>query len=367
MRSWLLIGLFTFFCGPPCTHALPFQDHQAPQITGDARQAEEFQKDRSLAKEYLNHEQASQAIPFLEKARSINGSDFANEYDLSQAYLLSGQLQKARAEASRLLTIRDNADVHTLLGDIETAAHSGEAAAAQYQIAAQMDPSEEHVFDFGQSLLGFGFESDAAIRIFSFGVEKYPKSVRLRIGLGAAYDIHGESDKAVQELCQAADMAPADPQPIDFLGKVPNVSPEMSKQVNQRLSRFLKTHPESASANYYVAHNLLDLWSREPSQDDLITGERLLRTAIRLDPKMTDAYFELGRLLEMKGRLNEAALAYEQAVKLDPARELYHYRLSYVYRVIGQPQRAKKELEAFQRLQSTQHAGDTEEMDRRSH
>jgi len=306
------------------------------------------------AKRYLSADKVSLAIPFLEKARSLNGSDYDNDYDLSQAYRRTGQLDKARAEARHLLTIRNTADVHTLLGEIETAAHSAKEAAAEYQIAAQMDPSEDRIFDFGRSLVGFG--SDADIKIFSYGVEKYPKSFLLRIGLGEAFDFHENYEKAAEILGQAMDLDPDDPRPIDFMGKLPLVSPETLKKVDQRYVQFLKAHPNNANANYFLARDLVDPRSGSPSEDDLANGERLLNTAIRLDPTMSEAYFELGRIREKKGQQNEAVLAYEHAVKLDPTQEKYHYRLMVGYRAIGEPQKAKREFQIFERLHTANEA-----------
>ncbi len=329
------------------------QAQQAPSSSGKGA-VQEFQETRSRAKGYLRADKTSLAIPFLEKARALKSSDYENGYDLSEAYLRTGQLGKARAEALHLLAIRNTADVHTLMGSIETAAHSPNAAAAEYQVAAQMDPSEDRIFDFGRSLIGL--ESDADIRVFSYGVQKYPKSFILRVGLGEAFDFHEDYEKAAEILCQAIDLDPDDPRPIDFLGKLPVVSPETAKQIDRRFSQFLQAHPDNANVNYYLARDLLNPKSGAPSEDDLANGERLLMAAIRLDPKIAEAYFELGRLRERKGQQNQAALAYEHAIRLDPSQERYHYHLSFVYRATGQAEKAKRELEVFQRLQAANEA-----------
>jgi tetratricopeptide (TPR) repeat protein len=351
----LLVGLFAIVSRPLASAVPRLQAEQLPSASVNLGN-EEFQNNRASAKQHLDAGQPARAVPFLEKARSLNPSDFANGYDLSKAYMQTGQLEKARAEATNLLRIRDTADVHTLLGDIETVAQSPKAAAAQYQIAAQMDPSEDRIFDFGQSLLTF--ESDAAIRIFSYGVEKYPKSSRLRIGLGAAFEVHGNSDKAAEALCQAVDMNPADPTPIDFLGGLLNVSPQAAQQVNQRLDRLLKIQPENPDLNYYLARNLLNPVTGQPSKEEMARAERLLKTAIRLNPKLTNAHFELGRLFEMEDRQHEAESSYEHAIKLDPSQAKYHYRLSLVYRALGKTNMAAQEVHTFQRLQAASEVSD---------
>jgi tetratricopeptide (TPR) repeat protein len=347
----ILISLLLAVCWSPNVNALPMQAQPASQST-DAREVQAFTKNRMLAKRYLAQKKVAQAIPFLEKSRSLNDSDFENGYDLAIAYTQTGQIARARAEAIHLVTIRDCPDVHSLLGGIEDAAHDTKAAAAQYQIAAQMDPSEVRIFDFGQSLLAF--DSDAAIKIFTYGVEKYPNSARLRVGLGVAFYLYRKFDRAAETLCQAVDMNPSDPRPIEFLGKLQNFSPQMSQQVIRRLSDFLKLHPDSGAANYYLARNVL----REPSQADMARAERLLRNAIRLSPKLADAYFELGRLYEMEGKKSDAVLYYQYAIRLNPSQSRYHYRLSVALQATGQTAKAKQEAEEFRRLHSAEDALD---------
>ena len=252
-----------------------------------------------MAKQYLARSNCLWLF-FLEKARSFKDSDFDNGYDLSIAYARAGQWEKARAEIHRLVSIRNTPELHSLLGEIESATHHRKAAAAEYQVAAQMDPSETHIFDFGKSLLLFN--GDAAVTIFSYGVKKFPLSGRLRTGLGIAYYFYGDFDKAAKTLCEAVDLDPSDPRPIEFLGKLPNESYEVLQEVNERFSTFLKIHPDSATASYYLGRNLLHPPGREPSQDDREQSKQLLSDCHSLESQTSGAYFELGQLSESKGR-----------------------------------------------------------------
>jgi len=353
---WVLGIVLTLACG------------SAQAFSGSAPQAarsristgiEGFQENRTLARQYLSRKRFAQAIPFLEKARSLNDSDFDNGYDLSVAYAQTRQWDKARAEIQRLLKLRKAPELHSLLAEIASANHERKEAAAEYQIAAQLDPSELRIADFGQSLLLF--DGDAAVTIFSYGVRKFPESGRLRTGLGIAYYFYGDFDKAAETLCQAVDLNPGDPRPIEFLGKLENQSYEIANQVNQRLSAFLKIHPDNARANYYLGRNLLHPPGREPSQENKDQGERLLRTAIRLDPRLANAYFELGQLSEKKGNESEASDLYEHAIRLDPSQSRYHYRLSFVYRRTGQVAKARREVDTFKRLHAAEETMDTRE------
>jgi tetratricopeptide (TPR) repeat protein len=177
--------------------------------------------------------------------------------------------------------------------------------------------------------------------------------------LGAAFDINGESDRAAEVLCQVVDMNPDDPTPIEFLGKLLNVSPEMSIKIDQRLEQLLKSHSGDPHLNYYLGRNLLNPVAGQPSKTDMVRAENLLRTAIRLNPEFADAYFELGHLDEMEGRQIEAMFSYEHAIKLDTSQGKYHYRLSVVYRALGKLDLAAQEVRAFQRLQAIGETSDS--------
>jgi tetratricopeptide (TPR) repeat protein len=330
----------------------------ASQIEGDtpAVVLREFHNARTEAKQYLARGKFTQAIPLLEKARTLDPSNFQNGYDLGSAYAQMRQWDRARQEINRVIALRDSPKLHTLLGEIESKIGNRQAAAGEYQIAAQMEPSEPHIFDFGQSLLAFN--SDAAITIFSYGVKKFPKSARLRVSLGVAYYVYGSYDRAADTLCQVVDMNPGDPRPIEFLGKIEVLSPERFKQVNRRLEVFLKLHPKNVSVHYDLARNLLHPPGKKPAPEDIVRSERLLREAIRLNPRFADAYFELGHIAEGKAQKTKAKTLYENAIRLDPSQARYHYRLSFVDRALGNQKSAAREIDLFKQLQEAQDTRD---------
>ena len=56
--------------------------------------------------------------------------------------------------------------------------------------------------------------------VFAHGNRLFPRSVRMLIGLGAAWFARGSYDQAVQRICEASDLNPSDPVPYLFLGKM---------------------------------------------------------------------------------------------------------------------------------------------------
>ena len=69
-----------------------------------------------------------------------------------------------------MLGLQDNAELHNLLGEVDENAGDHVEAARELQRAAQMDPSEKNIFDWGNDLL-LHRAYELAGGIFSRGVQ----------------------------------------------------------------------------------------------------------------------------------------------------------------------------------------------------
>jgi tetratricopeptide (TPR) repeat protein len=317
------------------------------------QQPNSFEAHRALASFYLRKGKLDAALPHLKRAQTIDPAQYANGYDLALVLLQTGKLSEARDQATRTLTIKDTGELHNLLGDIEERAGNLVAAAEEYQRAAHMDASEENLFDWGNNLLQLrAFEP--ATQIFSTGIERYPKSARLHVGLGIAQYSRGQYGAAVTAFCQAVDLSPSDPRPYQFLGEMYGVAPERGPEITERLGKFVEARPRNALANLYYA---LSLWKGQPAGSsaptDMAKVEALLRRAVALDPKLTKGFLELGTLLSDQQRHKEAIPELRRAIELDPSQPQAHYRLAQAYQRTGQRVLAAQELAIFERLKAS--------------
>ena len=315
------------------------------------QQPDSFEAHRALASFYLRNGKVDAALPHLQRAQAIDPSQYANGYDLALVLLQTGKLSAAREQATRTLTLKDTGELHNLLGDIEERSGNLVAAAEEYQRAAHMDATEEHLFDWGNNLLQLrAFEP--ATQVFTAAIERHPKSARLHIGLGIAQYSLGQDAAAVESFCEAADLAPSDPRPYQFLGEMYGVAPERGAEVTERLGRFVEARPRNALANLYYA---LNLWKGQPAGStpvDMQRVETLLRRAVALDPKLTKGFVELGTLLSEQQRYKEAIPELQRAIQLDPDQSQPHYRLAQAYLRTGQKVLAANELAIFERLKN---------------
>src|SRR5436309_2821497 len=165
-----------------------------------------------------------QAAHFLEQAQRIQPFSYDNGYDLALAYSLSGRLADARQLIHGLLTKRDSAELHNLLGEIEERDGKFVTAANEYETAAHIDPSESNLFDWGSELL-LHRTLAPALEVFQQATARYPNSGRLMIGLGMTFYSLGNYDDAVKSLLKAADLNPSDARCYLFLSKAYDSSP----------------------------------------------------------------------------------------------------------------------------------------------
>jgi tetratricopeptide (TPR) repeat protein len=297
----------------------------------------------------VQYGRSQEAIPYLESASKIKSDDYENDYQLALAYAATGQNEKARDGARDLLRREDRAQVHHVLADVQEKLGEYLKAAAEYQQAAESEPSETNMFDWGAELL-LHRAIQPALQVYGRGARLFPQSPRMLLGLGVSQYSAGSYDRAAQSVCRASDLNPSDPTPYLFLGKMLTVETGESEAISERLGRFLKLQPTSALANYYYA---LSLWKRRKGPQEAATlaqVESLLKESVRLDPKLGIGYLQLGILYSDRRDFPRAIVAYQQAIESSPQLEEPHFRLAQVYRQTGEQSKAQEEIRLYDEI-----------------
>jgi tetratricopeptide (TPR) repeat protein len=318
----------------------------AKQSPGD------FGAQQRLGEFYLQQNRLPQGILYLQKAQQLNPQDYNTGYDLSLAYLNSSDIAKASTQLHTMIAQRETAELDDLLAEVSDKSGDYQAAASEYHRAAQLDPSENNIFDLASFLLQHSnYEGflDNALKFFEYGVEKYPRSAKMTVGLGVALYAEGKYDDAVRTLCAAVDLDPTDPKPFQFLGKVSTASPVRIPEIRDRLQKFVQLYPGNGPAIYYYA---MSVWRRSEGESaaDLPTVEALLKRAIAAAPALYEAHFELGILYQDQQRYQDAIRELNQTVALRPDFNRAHYRLFLLYSRTQQKQLADEHLAIVQRI-----------------
>ncbi len=321
------------------------------------REPNSFDANYRAGKLLVDDGKAREALLFLERASRLNPGSYENTYETAVAYEALGEYENARANVHALLARQEKAEVHHLLGDVDEKTGNSLPAVREYQRAAELNPSEAYIFDWGTELL-IHRAPEPSIEVFTKGIRLYPQSVRMLVGLGAAEYARGFYGQAAQHLCTASDLKPDDPVPYRFMGKMQNVESPQAEAVSERLERFARLQPENPEANYYFA---LDLWKRRKSPDDsaIPRVETLLQKAVRLEPKFSGAYLQLGILYAERRNFPQAVAAYQRAIEANPRLEEAHYRLAQIYRQTGEAVKASAELGLYEQI-TKENAGEIE-------
>jgi tetratricopeptide (TPR) repeat protein len=286
------------------------------------REPDNINANRQLGKLLLDKGRPADGVPYLQKALRLAPAD---------------------------------AELHHSLGKAEEAADNSLDAVREYQRAAELDPSEATLFDWGTELLAHR-ALEPATEIFTRGNHLYPSSVRMLIALGVSWYARGANDRGARYLVDASDLAPANPEPYEFLGKMQGAEMSSSPPVIERLARFAQLRPDNALANYYYAVAL----AKQPPEsldgdaDNSSHVESLLQKALHLDPKLAAAYLQLGILYSQRADFAQAISAYKNAIEVsgkdDEVLQTAHYRLGQAYLRIGEKTKAQEELQLHDKV-----------------
>jgi len=239
-----------------------------------------------------------------------------------------------------------SADLRVQLAEIEEREGHMLEAARDYERAAEIQPSEAHQFVWGAELL-LHHTYEPAIIVFTQGHRLYPNSTRMLLGLATATYANGTREAAEKLFVEACDLDPLNPTPYILLGRFQALENIDVTVWVDRMSRFVRLHPESATAHYLYA---VALRSQVEREGDLNPVESQLKTAISLDPRFGDAYLQLGTLYADRGSLPDAITMLQHAVEFMPTPDQAHYRLAQIYRHRGEFEKARRETEEFKQI-----------------
>jgi tetratricopeptide (TPR) repeat protein len=239
--------------------------------------------------------------------------------------------------------------------------HAAEAAEAagdpltavrEFEQAATLDPSEQNEFEWGSELLMHRAIWQAE-KVFLAGLDRYPHSMRMQTGLGAALFAGARYEDAATHLCTASDLDPMNQEPYVLLGKIQIAAPDSLPCIIAKLQRFVRLYPQSAQAYYLEAMAML---KQSLAAGSIRSATALLQQATRIDPRCSDAYLELGVLASQDKNFIAAINYFQRAVTADPQSADAHYRLAVAYDRTGNSAEARAELAIHDRLKQEQAA-----------
>jgi tetratricopeptide (TPR) repeat protein len=320
-----------------------------------AKDPKGFEANSALGHFYAKAGRYQDAIQPLQVAYQANPTNSENELDLAHALEMTGNAQEARDHVRRLLTHRENAELHRMEGELDEKLGDPLAAVHAFQQAASMDPSEENYFSWGSELLIHRAVWQAK-EVFDEGAKQFPQSVRMLTARGAALFAGALYDDAALDLCRASDLSPDTVEPYLFMGKIEIVAPNPLPCVVEKLARFEKLQSANSLAHYYYAMALKKQQGRGPDARAVEQVKDQLTRAVTLDPKCAEGYFELGNLSASDKQWEQARTLYLQAIQADPELSDAHYRLGVVYQRTGEQDKARDQFQLHDAIAGKQAA-----------
>ena len=327
---------------------------------------EDFIANHRLGTFLAENGKSTAALPYLERAWRASPGDFDNAYELARAEANLGEndlaLTHARAGLAQANSSARQATLRHLLGNLEERLGRPLEAVQDYQRAAELDPSETHLFDWGSELLVHRALEPAA-EVFTRGKHLFPHSSRMLIGLGVANYARGFKDEAVRGLCEASDLNPGDPNPYLFMGRMETVENAHSGCLAEKLRQFARLQPDNGLAYYYSALTIDRFGDGSAGAVNRARVQALLEKAVGLSPGLGAAYLQLGILYSDQKNFPRAIPAYQKAIQSSPDLAEAHFRLSHAYSVTGEKTKAAAELELYR--QASSQAAEQAERERR--
>jgi tetratricopeptide (TPR) repeat protein len=216
-----------------------------------------------------------EALPYLEETRGWARDNLELAYVLGNAYVQTGDAERAREAFARLFGVRsDSAAAHLLAAQMMVRLEQEEMAGRELRQALEKEPRlpQAHYL-LGQAAIFRGRFAEAR-ELLQKELEINPGHAMALYRLGDAYTREARWDEAIAALQKSLWLNPHFSGPYILLGR----------------AYMKKGQPE--------------------------TAEGMLRRAIQYDPNNKSAHYVLGQLLQQAGRTEEARRELEIAEKL---------------------------------------------------
>jgi tetratricopeptide (TPR) repeat protein len=314
---------------------------------------------QGLGELWLEASKPERAAEAFSAALEMKSNDPDLEMDLATAWVAAGNFDKAQAVLDRVPGKETSADAQVLLGQVSEGKGLSLEAARHFDRAVKLDPSESNVWMLAVEYLRH-WTFDSAIPEFKAGVDLFPASARMKLGLGAAYFGDQKYGESIPIFASLLDVDKDNALYAEMLGIACNAVTESAKSGCTSLLAYAEAHPRDAVASTYSASMLLTETANEHRTDE---ARRLLENALAAAPNFANAQYEMGLLKQGEGDWKGSEVNLERALKNKQDLAQAHYRLALAYWRSGRKQEAEEQM-ALQKKYAQQEQKD---LDRRLH
>jgi len=300
---------------------------------------------------YFQQGKFQQALPVLRQALKLNPALPNVDTLLAMSLSELGQYKEALPGLERGFHKTADAALRRMSGlQLERAYTGLQQDSKAVEVALEMNrlyPNDAEVLYQTSKLYG-----NYAFLTMRKLAEVAPDSTWRHQAAGEAYESEGSYNRAVEEYRQVLAANPGRAG-IHFrigrslLERGRRNNTDEQAEASKEFEQELELDPTNANAAYELA----EIWRKS---GQLEKARALFDTALQYYPDFEEAHVGLAAALISLARQNEALPHLQQAIKLNPADEVAYYRVSQVYKALGNEAEQQKALLEFRRLRAQQ-------------
>jgi tetratricopeptide (TPR) repeat protein len=290
----------------------------------------------SLGQAYMENGDYGSAIPPLKRALELNA-------DLLPAHQLLGYALLAQGYASEAIPHLERSPDKTALGIAQIQTGRLPEAVANLQAALAAHPNDPDLLYYLGRASGL-----LAKQSIDTLLAVYPDSARAHQAMAENYFVLRRMQDAEKEYREALRLRPGLPEAHLALGEVYAGAFQWDKAEEQfRLQA--KLQPGNAEAAYRLGEALLEEGKAHEARAELLHADRLM-------PEMPETLYSLGKAASLEGDAAAAEKAWTKLLSIEKQSALAaqaHFGLAGLYRKQGKTAEAQREMQEFQKLQSS--------------
>jgi len=299
------------------------------------------------ALEILCYGQATGGPPGPPPAAAVQ--DDLPQLNRLEMILRSGKFQEVQAPLENYLKAHpQSARAYYDLGYASFRTHQIKVSVEALSKSLQLDLNNPEAHKIlGLDLIMIGRNDEAQLEMEQ-AARLEPQSAEIHYFLGRIHYTRGAYQLARQEFEQAIRLDPSYVKAYDNLGLTMEGLGDDKAALNNFEKAFSLMEREGKKSEWPYL-NACAMYNRRNEPQPALG---YCQTAIQINPRNDQAFFELARAQMAQERWEQAATALASAIQYNPRYARYHYALSTVYRKMGKAAESQKEMETFQKLSS---------------